>query len=176
MRGTPFVVLCCPLLFMLSFSSFRSEPCEEPPFLSLVVYCCSSCRFLLSVPSPARNLFVQIRVIRVIRGKIYSFRALRGPPLLTLVVYCCSSCRFFSFRSEPCEEPCCPLLFMLSFSSFLFEPCEKPPFLLSIVVYVVVFFFSFRAMRETSLFYVVLVVVYKKTLKRRSNLRLSDAH
>ena len=58
------------------------------PLLSLVVYCCSCCRYLLTVPSPARNIFVHIRVIR---GKISSFRAPRGTPF---VVPCCFCCRF----------------------------------------------------------------------------------
>ena len=86
--------------------SFLCEPCEEPPLLSLVVYCCSSCRFLLSVPSLARNIFVQIGYAELkVRGK----------------------------KNVPIQ-------------------------------------------RLTLLFRVVHVVVYKKTQKRRSNLRLSDAH
>ena len=116
--------------------------------LSLVVYCCSCCRFLLFVPSPARNIFVQIRVIGYaelkVRGKKYSFRAMRGTLLLFLVVLCCFCCRFllsipssarnpfvyirvigyaelkvrgkkYSFRA-PRGTFCCLVLFLLSFS------------------------------------------------------------
>ena len=106
------------MLFVLSFYPFyashiRVNSCNSwlkiyvpsPArnlLLSFVVYCCSYCRFLLSVPSLARNLFVQIRAIR---GKIYSFRAMRGTPFVV---------------------PCCLLLFLLSFSSFRSEPCEEP--------------------------------------------------
>ena len=95
--------------------------------LSFVVYCCSSCRFLLSVPSPARNLFV-VHCCLCCRFLLFFSSHARN-----LVVLCCSSCRFLLSVPSPARNPlCCPLLF--------------------IVVLVVVFFFPFRAMRGTPFF------------------------
>ena len=44
--------------------------------LSYVVYCCSSCRFLLFVPSPARNPLLSYVVPVVVFS--FPFRAMRG--------------------------------------------------------------------------------------------------
>ena len=75
---------CCPLLFIVVpvvvlFFLFRAP--RGPLLLSLVVYCCFCCRFLLSVPRLART---------------------------PLVVLCCLLLfllSFSSFFSEPREEP-----------------------------------------------------------------------
>ena len=43
------------------------------PLLSLVVYCCSCCRFLLFVPSPARNPLVVLCCLLLFRLSFSSF-------------------------------------------------------------------------------------------------------
>ncbi len=117
-----FVVPCCS---SCRFLFFRSEPREEPirayscnswynifvPSYARNPICCPLLFFVVLVvvfiffiPSPARNLFVQIGYaelkVRVIRGKSSSFRAPRGTiccPLLSFVVLVVVSS--FSFRA-----------------------------------------------------------------------------
>ena len=125
MRGNPLlsdVVLVVVFIFFTTtlttfdnifFRAPRGTPCC--PLLFCVVYVVV---FFSFVPSPARNPFV---LIRVIRGKISSFRAMRGT-LLSFVVLCCSSCRFLlSFRA-PRGTICCRFIlpFRPSENSFIF--------------------------------------------------------
>ena len=104
---------------MTTFDNFVPSHARNP----FVVLCCSSCRFLHSVPRPARNIFVKIRVIGYaelkVRGKIYSFRAMRGTPFVV---------------------PCCLMLSLLSFLLFFSEPREET---LSFYVVLAVVFLSF---------------------------------
>jgi len=130
-------------------TTFFPSPARNP-LLSLVVLCCLCCRFLLSVPSLARNIFVQICVIGYaelkVRGKKSSFRALRGT-LLSLVVLCCLCCRFLLSIPSPARNPFVQIRVIRGkISSFR---AMRGTLLLSFVVLVVVFFFSFRAPRGT---------------------------
>ena len=89
--------------------NIRSELCEEPSCCSLLFVVVPIVVFFFPFRAPRGILFVYIRVIGYaelkVRGKKYSFRAMRGTLLLFLVVLCCFCCRFLLSIPSSARNP-----------------------------------------------------------------------